>query len=250
VTIIDKGQGRPIVVVPSVQGRWEYLTPAIDALARSHRVITFSYRRAQGLDALAGQIEAVLNDRGLERATILGISFGGRVALRFAATRPESTSALVLVSVPGPRFRMKRSHRFVARYPRVFAPLFFAALPSRVWAELAFAIPDARERRAFARWQFKTLLRAPLSPSQMAARAQLIDGIDITADCASVRAPTLIITGEPRVDYVVPSSGTIESAQLIAGARAVTLQGAGHLGSITKPDAFAQAVREFLAELD
>jgi pimeloyl-ACP methyl ester carboxylesterase len=249
-TIVEKGRGSPIVVVPSIQGRWEYLAPAIDALAQSHRVITFSYRADRDVDALTEQVEAALDDRGLERAAILGVSFGGRVALRFAARRPERTSALVMVSVPGPRFRMKRSHRFYARYPRVFAPLFFAAMPARVWSELAAAIPDAGARRAFARWQLKTILRAPLSPSQMAARAQLIDGIDISADCAHVSAPTLIITGEPRFDYVVPSNGTIEYARLIDGARSVTLAGTGHLGSITKPGAFAKAVREFLAELD
>jgi pimeloyl-ACP methyl ester carboxylesterase len=248
--VIDKGQGSPIVVVPSLQGRWEYLAPAIDALAHSHRVITFSLSAARGLDGLVDQVEAALDDRGLERATILGISFGGRVALRFAARRPERTGALVLVSVPGPRFRMKRSHRVYARYPRLFAPLFFAAMPGRVWAELAAAIPDARARRAFVRWQLRTFLRAPLSPSRMAARALLIDGIDTAVDCASVAAPTLIVSGEPRLDYVVPSDGTIEYAGMIAGARAVTLTGTGHLGSITKPEAFAGLVNAFLAQVD
>src|SRR5688572_28913608 len=193
--VIDKGQGSPIVVVPSLQGRWEYLGPAIDALARSHRVITFSLNTAPGLEALAEQVEAALDDRGLDRATILGISFGGRVALRFAASRPERTSALVMVSVPGPRFRMRKSHRVYARYPRLFAPLFFAAMPGRLWAELAATIPDPRARRAFARWQLRTILRTPLSPSQMAARALLIDGTDAAADCTNVSAPTLIVSG-------------------------------------------------------
>jgi 3-oxoadipate enol-lactonase len=248
-TVIDKGQGSPIVVVPSLQGRWEYLSPAIDALARSHRVITFSLSAARGLDVLVDQLEAALNDRKLERATILGISFGGRVALRFAARRPERTSALIMVSVPGPRFRMKRSHRILARYPWLGAPLFFAAMPGRVWAELAAAIPDARARRAFARWQLRTILRAPLSPSQIGARALLIDGMDVAADCAAVSAPTLIVSGEPALDYVVPSNGTIEYAHLIAGARAVTLTGTGHLGSITRPDAFASVVHDFLEQV-
>jgi|SRR5687767_4800557 len=245
-TVIDKGQGSPIVVVPSLQGRWEYLSPAIDALARSHRVITFSLSAARGLDVLADQLEAALNDRKLERATILGISFGGRVALRFAARRPERTSALILVSVPGPRFRMKRSHRVYARYPRLFAPLFFAAMPARVWSELAAAVPDSRARRAFAKWQLRTFVRAPLSPSQMAARALLIDGMDTAVACDNVTAPTLIVSGEPRLDYVVPSDGTIEYARMIAGARSVTLKGTGHLGSITKPEAFATLVGDFL----
>ena len=247
-TVIDRGQGSPIVVVPSLQGRWEYQSPAIDALARSHRVITFSLTPDPGLEPLVDQVEAALDDRGLERATICGISFGGRVALRFAAQRPERTSALVMVSVPGPRFHLKRSHRRLAQYPLLFAPLFFAALPGRVWKELTTAIPDRRERLAFIGWQLRTILRAPLSPSQMAARALLIDGVDTAADCASVSVPTLVVSGEPALDYVVPSGGTSEYARLIAGARGVTLTSTGHLGSITRPAAFAEVVRAFVAD--
>jgi 3-oxoadipate enol-lactonase len=248
--VVDKGEGSPIVVVPSLQGRWEYLGPAIDALARSHRVITFSLRATRGLDALTEQVGAALDDRGLERAAILGVSFGGRVALRFAARRPERTTALVMVSVPGPRFHMRRSHRVYARYPRLFAPLFFAAMPARLWAEVVAAIPDRKTRFAFARRQLATMLRAPLSPSQIGARALLIDGMDTAMDCASVSAPTLIVTGEPSLDFVVPSNGTIEYATLIPGARAVTLRGTGHLGSITKPEAFAKVVSDFLEGRD
>ena len=245
----DRGQGVPIVVVPSLQGRWEYLTPAIDALARRHQVITSSLRRATTLDELVEHVETLLDERGLDRATILGISFGGRVALRFAATRPRRTHALVMASVPGPRFRLRPSHRVYARYPRLFAPLFFAAMPSRVWAELTAAIPDARARRAFVRWQVRTFLRAPLSPAQMGARALLIDGIDAAADCSRVTAPTLIVSGEPQLDFVVPSTGTLEYAQLIPGAQTVTLKGTGHLGTITQPEAFAKVVSEFLFRL-
>ena len=248
-TIVDRGQGSPIVVVPSLQGRWEYLTPAIDALARTNRVVTFSLRRATRLDELAEQLEMVLDERRLERATILGISFGGRVALRFAATRPERTDALVMVSVPGPRFRLKRSHRVYARYPRLFAPLFFAAMPGRVWTEIATAIADPRARRAFMRSQMRTFVRAPLSPAHIGARALLLDGADPAADCARVTVPTLIVSGEPRLDFVVPSSGTQEYERLIPGARTVRLEGTGHLGTITKPEAFAAAVHDFLVTI-
>ena len=40
--IIDKGTGTPIVLIPGLQGRWEWMRPAVDALAKHHRVITFS----------------------------------------------------------------------------------------------------------------------------------------------------------------------------------------------------------------
>ena len=40
--MIDRGSGRPIVLIPGIQGRWEYLAGTVNALARSHRVLTFS----------------------------------------------------------------------------------------------------------------------------------------------------------------------------------------------------------------
>ncbi|MSO49750.1 MAG: hypothetical protein EXQ49_07580 [Acidobacteria bacterium] len=83
-----------------------------------------------------------LDERGLARAAICGVSFGGRVALRFAARRPERTEALVLVSAPGPGWHLKPSHRWGARHPLLAAPAFFAVMGVRLWSELAVAMGD------------------------------------------------------------------------------------------------------------
>ena len=40
--MIDVGRGSPIVIVPGLQGRWEWMRPSVEALARRHRVIAFS----------------------------------------------------------------------------------------------------------------------------------------------------------------------------------------------------------------
>jgi pimeloyl-ACP methyl ester carboxylesterase len=248
-TIVDRGAGTPIVLVPGLQGDWEYLRRAVDALSRQHRVITFSLGDERGgLDGLAAQVEAALDDRGLARAAICGVSFGGRVALRFAARHPERTNALVLVSVPGPRWHLKRSHRWCARHPIVSAPVVFPALFARMRRELNAAMPDPSQRRRLMRHQIGLVFRGCISPSRMAARALLIDWLDVKADCAAITAPTLIISGEPHLDHVVPANGTCEYAALIAGSRGVTLARTGHLGCITRPEAFADLVHEFLAQ--
>ena len=112
----------------------------------------------------------------IDRAVLCGVSFGGLVALRFAATRPARTAGLVLVSTPGPGFHLKRRHEIYARLPWLFGPVFLAEMPSRVGREIAAAIPDRAARRRF-RWrQMRTFLKAPLSLSRMAARARLIGG--------------------------------------------------------------------------
>jgi pimeloyl-ACP methyl ester carboxylesterase len=64
-----------------------------------------------------------------------------------------------------------------------------------------------------------------------------------------VVAPTLIVTGEPALDWVVPVDNTTEYLRLIRGARHVVLEGTGHLGTITQPAAFAAVVTRFLDDV-
>jgi 3-oxoadipate enol-lactonase len=258
--MIEFGSGPPLVLIPGIQGRWEYLRPAIDALARTFRVLTFPLCGERGggqpldpglgVDNDARQVLAALDRGGIERAVICGISFGGLPAIRFAATSPERTSTLVLVSTPGPQWRLRPRHLFYTKLPWLFGPLFLAESPFRLRKEMAAAFPQWRARWRFARWQLATLAGASLSPTRMAVRAALIATTDVIADCAKVAAPTLVITGERALDRVVPVDRTCEYLGLIPGARHATLDRTGHLGSITRPHEFATLVHEFATQSD
>ena len=69
-TIVEQGRGQPLVLIPGLQGRWEYLRPTIDALAGDFHVVTFPlcdepsahapYDVARGLDNFVDQIQAAL----------------------------------------------------------------------------------------------------------------------------------------------------------------------------------------------
>jgi len=242
--IIDRGSGPPLVLIPGLQGRWEYMRPAVDALSAFFRVLTFSLD-ADDLDGYARQVAAALSEKGIERATICGVSFGGLVAVRFAARHPSQCAALVLVSTPRPALRLRRRHQVYVRAPWIFGPVFLAESPWRLRPEIRAAIPDPRARRLFSLAAVRTLLSAPVSLSRIAARARLISTCDMGPDCARIAAPTLIVTGERDLDHVVPVEGSSEYLRLIPNARAVVLDRTGHLGSITRPDAFAALVREF-----
>ena len=254
--IIERGNGEPLILIPPLQGRWEYLRATIEALATSCRVVTFSlcdepsagapFDPGQGIDSFAAQVQAVLDDRHLERAAICGVSFGGLIALRAAARMPARVSALVLASTPGPYFHLKPRHELYARAPRLFGAVFAAESPWRLRREIQIALPDLAERRRFRREQLLTLLRAPLSLSRMAARVRSIAAHNRLADCALVASPTLIIHGNPSLDFVVDAKETAEYARLIRDARLVTMDQTGHLGSITRPHDFAAIVHRFL----
>jgi pimeloyl-ACP methyl ester carboxylesterase len=254
--VVDRGSGPPLVLVPSLQGRWEYLRRAVDALAVRNRVITFSLCDERGwglpsgaaatLDDFAHQIDLALDACSIASAAVCGFSFGGRVALRFSARRPERVSALILASTPGPGWHLKRAHRTYARHPVMLAPAFFAGAPGRVRRELNAAFPNRRERRRFAAEQLRTFVKAPLSPSRMAARARLIDGADVLAECARIRVPTLIVNGEPSLDHVVPTTSTAGFSRVIPHARLAVIPRTGHFGCVTRADAFAAAIDAFL----
>ena len=252
--IVERGHGAPLVLIPGVQGRWEYSRGIVEALARFYRVITFSLcdeRTWSGgstchLDVFAGQVEAALDRLHIGSAIIVGVSFGGLVALRFAATRPRRATALVIISAPGPQWHLRPRHDLYARLPWVFGPVFLAESPFRLRREVMAALPERSARRRYLREQLRTIITAPVSLARMAARARLIGPYDRVADCAQVAAPTLVVQGDETLDHVTGSGGTAEYSTLICGARLVQMEGTGHLGSVTRPDDCAAIVHRFI----
>jgi pimeloyl-ACP methyl ester carboxylesterase len=252
----EQGQGAPLVFIPGMQGRWEYARRTVDALATDFRVLSFSlgdepaadfpFEPERGFDSYADQVAAVLDAARVQRAVICGISFGGLVALRFAALHPERVEALVLASTPGPGWRLLARHDFYARWPKVFGPVFMFEIPFRARPELTAALPERAARRAFTRAILRTVVVAPISPTRMAWRARLIASYDVRADCARISVPTLVVTGEPELDHVVPVDGSSRYTELIAGAVRSVLPRTGHQGTLTHADAFAATVRDFV----
>jgi len=252
--IVERGAGAPLVLIPGIQGRWEYSRALVDALAPFYRVITFSLcdERTSGalprIDVFADQAARAIDRLGIERTAVAGVSFGGLVALRFAATRAERTSALVMISAPGPQWHLRPRHDWYARLPWVFGPVFLAETPFRLRQEVLAALPEWPARLKYLSEQVKTLASARVSVSRMAARARLITSYNRVADCVRVTAPSLIIQGDESLDHVTGSGGTAEYARLIGGARLVRMPNTGHLGSVTQPDRCADLIRRFLID--
>jgi len=257
--MVDLGSGPPLLLIPGLQGRWEWMRPSVLALAGRCRVVTASLagdpgsdaavNPARGFDSLVDQIDGWRARARLERVAVCGVSFGGWVALRYAATRPDRVSALVLVSTPGPDFRTDGRVRRYVRRPVLMAPLFAAGAPLRLGPEIVAAHDSWPARLAFAVRHSSRVLGAPMSPTRMSQRMRLVEMIDVRATCAAVRAPTLVITGEPGLDRVVSVEGTRRYVDAIGGARHVTLERTGHIGLVSRPRRFADVVGGFLDEV-
>jgi len=252
--IIDVGSGPPIVLVPGVQGRWEWMRPAVDALARRCRVITFSladeptcgahFDAATGFACYVRQVGDALDAAGLERATICGVSYGGLIAAAFAAEHPERTAALILVSALPPTWSPDARARFYLRAPRLLAPLFCAA-SLRMYREIAAASDGRAAAIRLSLSHLVTVLRHVFSPTRMARRITMLAAVNVTRRVRQIERPTLIVTGDPALDRVVPVRLTLDYVRLIPHALTATLARTGHIGLITRSEAFADLVVSF-----
>jgi pimeloyl-ACP methyl ester carboxylesterase len=254
--MISQGSGPPLVLIPGIQGRWEWMEPTVRALSTHFRVLTTSLpgdagslmgrEEGQSFDEQAGLVDRLLDAQGVEKATVLGVSFGGLVAAYAAAHRPHRVQTLVLVSTPGPDWQPDAWARRYMRAPRLLSPVFVLGAPWRLGPEIVAAAGTFRERVHLARAHAGRVIRAPIRPSLMGARLRLMSSVQARDWCASITAPTLVLTGEPRLDRVVPVDGTRRYGEAIAGATVVELPRTGHLGCVTRAEAFADAVWAFV----
>lgn len=250
----DRGSGFPVVVIPGVQGRWEWMRPALDALARRCRTVAYSLcsidrgatTGGSRLEEFAAQLDAVMDQVEIAAAAIVGVSFGGLVAAHYAATRPQRTNALIVASAPSPSWSPSAIQRGYMRRPWMSAPLFAAASVGTLSTEIATAIPDTLARLRFYARQAIYIASAPAFPGGIAARARMFGDENLAAECARITVPALVVTGEPALDRVIPVEATREYLQLIPGAQYAMMEGTGHLGFVTKPDRFAKLVGEFV----
>jgi len=252
--IVDRGLGTPVVLVPGIQGRWEWMTPTVGALSKRCRVITFSladeptsgarFDERAGFTSYLRQIDDVLDATGVERATICGVSYGGLIAATFAARRPDRTAALVLVSALPPSWRPDHRIRFLMRAPRLLSPLF-CINSLRLFPEMATAKRGLFPGLSFAIEHVATVLAHRFSPRLMARRVRLLDGLNLEPELTSLRLPTLVITGQAGLDCVVPVHLTKDYLRFWPHASAATIERTGHLGLVTRPDEFADLVVPF-----
>ena len=256
--MIDRGTGTPVVIMPGIQGRWEWLGPAIDALAERCRVITFSlcdeptsgfrYDPTLGIDNYLAQLDEAFERAGLDEAILVGVSYSGPIATEFAARNPSRVRGLVLVSALPPDWRPNRRARFYLRAPRLLSPLFLLDSPARVLPEIYSALPRLGERVRFTAGQLQRTLTAFLSPSRMAMRLRWTEAYRY-GDPGAIRQRVLVITGEERLDRVVAPELTKRYLAALPTAEHLVLERTGHIGLLTRPAEFAEAVRRFADEI-
>ncbi|MCI0639411.1 MAG: alpha/beta hydrolase [Gemmataceae bacterium] len=242
------GSGPPVVLVPGLAGGFELLGPLAASLARDFRVISyqlrgedncFALRRPFNLNDLVDDLAEFLRWLRLEKPTVFGVSFGGVLALEFAARFPHQLKELVLQGV-GARFEKSLLQliagtvlsRFPLPHDSQFVNQFF---------NLLFGRPQKSEELV----DFVTRQIWQTDQSVMAHRFQMVRRYHMHHRFDKIRVPTLILSGDR--DILVSRRRLQELRQGIAQAQGVDLPGCGHLAFATHPELIARQVRKFLA---
>ncbi|HUK65091.1 MAG TPA: 3-oxoadipate enol-lactonase [Dongiaceae bacterium] len=237
----------PVVVLSgSLGSTLEMWDPQVPALSERYRVIRYDHRGHGGspvppgpyaIEDLAGDLLALLDDRGVARAHLCGASLGGQVAMWIAAHAPDRADRLVLCCTCAwfgpPEPWIERAATVRAEGTGAVA----AAVVGR-WFTPAFAEDNPAlvgETRA---------MIAATPAEGYAACAETVGATDLRPDLAAIRAPTLVIAGAQ--DPAVPSERTQDLADGIPDCRVEVLDPAAHLASVEQADRVTELILEHL----
>lgn len=252
------GEGPGLVVVAGsvshVELAWGMEPTALiySRLSRFARLITFD-KRGLGLSDRTAElptleqrmddVRAVMDAAACERATIVGVSEGGPMALLFAATYPERVKSLVLW---GTFARLANGEDYPQGVDVVASDQFCDQIAQnwghgRVLPLIGThdAPDDEATRRVLARFE-----RASATPTMAAAANRFSLRIDARHVLDVISAPTLVVhrTGDPLINVVHARY----LAEHICGARILELPGDFHFSYLGKEDQALDVIEEFI----
>jgi len=244
------GDGPPLVLVPGLAGGFELLGPLARLLARRFQVISyqlrgedgcFALRRRFGMRDLVEDLAEFLDWHSLESPAVLGVSFGGVVALEFAARFPRRLDSLVVQGV-GARFERGLLQRVaglvLSRYP----------LPSdNAFVNQFFNLLFGSRQKPGPLFEFVTRQCWQTDQGIMAHRFHLVEHLDMVRRLPQIDVPALVMAGNR--DLLVSQRSLDDLCEAIPDAELVRLAGCGHLAFITQPERVAREVHRFLSTI-
>jgi len=230
---------------------WE---PWAERLSTDHRVIRFDlpgfgltgpdptgdYSDGRSLHVLA----ALMDRLGVERASLIGNSLGGRIAWKFAAQNPDRVDKLVLISPDGfasPGFEYGKKPTL---------PLMMRLLPytlprALLRMSLAPAYGDPKALTDATVTRYRDLMLAPGVRRAILARTEQVMLEDPVPSLRRIQAPTLLLWGEK--DAMIPVTNAADYVRAMPHATLVSFPGLGHVPFEEAPAVSLEPVRPFLA---
>jgi len=254
VTIGADGPRVPLVILHGLFGSAQNWRSMALRLAVDRTVHALDLRNhgaspwADAMDypALADDVAAWCQARGVTRPVVLGHSMGGKTAMVLALRRPDLVSAVIVVDIAPVAYR--HDHHGLVQALRA---LEIARITRRSEADQALAgsIPDPALRQ----FLLQNLVDGEGGLTWRLNLAAIADAMtDLTGFPPALQdlqwpGPALFLTGD-RSDYVEPVHHD-EIFQMFPAARLTVIPGAGHRVHADQPQFFASAVQDFLARL-
>lgn len=188
-------------------------------------------------------LRALLDQRGIRRAHLLGHSIGGRIAWTFAATHPERVDRLVLLAPDGfasPGFAYGQA----PEVPAMLGLMRYVLPAPLLRMNLAPAYADPATLTDAMHTRYHDLLRAPGSRQALLERMRQTVLVDPVPLLHRIQAPTLLLWGDR--DAFIPPANAEDFLRALPQARLVRLPGVGHVPQEESPQAGLDAVRSFL----
>lgn len=241
----------PVLVMGSSLGTTtELWRPHLPQLTRRFRVIRYDHRGHGGspvppgpyvLDDLGWDVLALLDQVGVAKAHLVGLSLGGMVAMWVAAHAPERVDRMALMCTSaklGPPSAW--AQRAAAVRSGGMAAIAESVVDRWFTPEFASAHPDVRAEMT------AMLLSTP--PEGYAGCCAAIEIMDLEPVLGDITAPTLVIGGS--ADPSTPPEHAERIAAGIPGARLTMIEGAAHLASRSDPATVTRALLDFLGGTD
>ncbi|RLG52324.1 MAG: hypothetical protein DRN99_07705 [Thermoproteota archaeon] len=244
----EHGRGKPIVLLSWILGGVEDWRPQIEWYAGFRAVAvelrgqgrSGKPRESYSMERHCRDLEALAAELELRDPILIGVGYGGAVALLYAARNPvrgvvaacsacradRPLKARVDRWIMAARFRSGR-YLFQAVYPDVYSDSFLKSSWSRVEAEAL----------RYERIDFDAFLEL----------AKSFRALDISGELPGIEAPVLVAAAEE--DKLLPVRYSRQIAELIPSSRLEVLGGVGHLAHIENPSLFSKLALKFMREV-
>ncbi|NRQ32913.1 alpha/beta fold hydrolase [Nonomuraea sp. NN258] len=244
------GTGVPVVLLhafPLSSAMW---LAQREGLARSCRVITPDLRGFGGsrlgedepsIELMADDVARMLDEEGIDRAVVGGLSMGGYVTMAFCRRHPDRVLGVILADTKaGPDAPAARENR-----ERIAQAVLAGGSDVLVDEVLPALIgPTTKERRAMVFGRVKGLVQSAPPGAVAWAQRAMAGRRDSFDTLAALKAPLLIVVGEE--DELSPLADAEAMARTVPESRMEIIPKAGHLSAVEQPEAFNAAVTEFL----
>jgi 3-oxoadipate enol-lactonase len=241
------GEGENLVLINALLSDRSAYAPLAERLAGERRLIMVnlpgfgaSPRTAKSLDDYADAVIGLFDDLGLQASTdILANGLGSFVASKMAIRYGNRFRKLVLVGSG-------------AAFPEA-GQAIFRALADKVDAEGMDAVADAAIKRMFpdeyaaahpAVVAERERVFKSIDPDIFAMSCRLLAALDLGPDLDKIRNPVLVVIGS--VDGATPPAIGHDLARRLPDARAIEMDGVGHVPHLQVPDEFVNVIGPFL----